>query len=698
MTATSPAGTNPGPDYFGGAGSAAAVRGAELRQLVGDRRDPLAVGPQDLQVRPDRLGLLLPRLAPDADGLGFEARDLLVEELPRGFVRRGRPPVSKGGQGLLEKCEDVRVQLRRRRRRLRLENPLAHPEVLLGRYGELSGGAHLRGPRQRGAGDPFLPLQRRPRPGGRVGADRRLPDLQERFDLGNGQDGVGRGTVGLPLGQGRAPRLPVRAPPRGGFPAGAGAESERRDEGEGDERSPHGRGIYATAWYPRRTGMLTKVGKYEIIEKIGVGGFGTVYRGRDPYIKRTVAIKTCQSDEDELRKRFFREAEFAGNLHHRNITTIYDFGLTDDGLPYIVQEFLTGEDLDRKIKRKDDLSLAWRVRVLADICDGLHYAHTSGIVHRDVKPSNIRILEDGTVKIMDFGIAKSMVTESTLTQTGITLGTASYLAPEQIRGEPVDARTDIFSLGVLAYELFTYTRPFTGDHISTVLYKIMNENPPSPAEVVPGLPPELVAVIEKTLEKDRSNRFSSCAELKASLMAVLEVLSGPVGAPPRSASGEEPLPSGPRTFGSARLDERLLVAPNGPSAAADLPLRPEPPSAATPAPLAPRPEETGSALKVFLGALAILVVVGGGLGWLLLGPGARKADPANGDRRALDHDRSRHDTDSGIAPFRRHRPLRPPFRRPHRRPHRRQPRPARPSFRRTPTPSSRSTACREAAS
>ncbi len=183
---------------------------------------------------------------------------------------------------------------------------------------------------------------------------------------------------------------------------------------------------------------------------------------------------------------------------------------------------------------------------------------------------------------MDFGIAKSMVTESTLTQTGITLGTASYLAPEQIRGEPVDARTDIFSLGVLAYELFTYTRPFAGDHISTVLYKIMNENPPSPAEVVPGLPPELVAVIEKTLEKDRNNRFSSCAELKASLTAVLEVLSGPVGAPPRSATGEEPLPSGPRTFGSARLDERLLVAPKGPSAAADLPLRPEPPSSATP--------------------------------------------------------------------------------------------------------------------
>jgi len=373
--------------------------------------------------------------------------------------------------------------------------------------------------------------------------------------------------------------------------------------------------------------MLAKVGKYEIIEKVGVGGFGTVFKGRDPYIKRTVAIKTCQSDEDELRKRFFREAEYAGNLHHPNITTIYDFGLTEEGLPYIVQEFLTGEDLDRKVKRKDDLPLAWRVRVLADICEGLHYAHAAGIVHRDVKPSNIRILEDGTVKIMDFGIAKSMVSESTLTQTGITLGTASYLAPEQIRGEPVDARTDVFSLGVLAYELLTYTRPFTGDHISTVLYKIMNEPPPSPADVDPSLPADLVRVVEKALQKDRGARFASCAEMGESLKRVLEALSGPVGAPPR-ASADVELAPGPRTFGSARLDERALAGPAGPATAADLPLRPEPVAEVPPPPAAPA--ETGGALRVFLGALAVLLVVGGGLAWLLLGPGARKTGVLGG--------------------------------------------------------------------
>ena len=383
--------------------------------------------------------------------------------------------------------------------------------------------------------------------------------------------------------------------------------------------------------------MLAKVGKYEIIEKIGVGGFGTVYKGRDPYIKRTVAIKTCQSDEDELRKRFFREAEFAGNLHHRNITTIYDFGVADDGLPYIVQEFLTGEDLDRKVKRKDDLPLAWRVRVLADICEGLHYAHSSGIVHRDVKPSNIRILEDGTVKIMDFGIAKSMVTESTLTQTGITLGTASYLAPEQIRGEQVDARTDIFSLGILAFELLTYTRPFAGEHISTVLYKIMNECPPLASEVDPTLPPELVRIVQRALEKDRAGRFASCAEMQESLRSVLDALSGPVGAPPRPPSSADEPPSGPRSFGSARLDERILVAPPpGPSAAAELALRPGPADLEPPNPLAPPPPaETGGALRVFLGALAVLLVVGGGLAWLLHGPGANRTGHVPGGAPTL---------------------------------------------------------------
>ena len=142
-----------------------------------------------------------------------------------------------------------------------------------------------------------------------------------------------------------------------------------------------------------------KIGKYEIAEQIGVGGFGAVFKARDPFIKRTVAIKTCSLNDEEIRSRFFREAELAGNLHHRHITTIYDFGV-EEGVPYIVQEFLTGEDLDKVVKRGDNLPIARKVEILMAIAEGLDYAHRNSIIHRDIKPSNIRILEDGAVKIM----------------------------------------------------------------------------------------------------------------------------------------------------------------------------------------------------------------------------------------------------------------------------------------------------------
>jgi serine/threonine protein kinase len=382
--------------------------------------------------------------------------------------------------------------------------------------------------------------------------------------------------------------------------------------------------------------MLTQVGKYQIVEKIGVGGFGTVYKGRDPFIKRAVAIKTCQSDEEEIRKRFFREAEFAGNLHHRNVTTIYDFGVTDDGTPYIVQEFLTGDDLDKAIKRKDPLTLARKLQILIDVCDGLGYAHATGIIHRDIKPSNIRILEDGTVKIMDFGIAKSMVSQSTLTQTGITLGTASYLAPEQIRGEELDPRTDIFSLGVLAYEIVTGQKPFTGDHISTVLYKIMNEMPAPPSSLDPALPRGLDAMILKALEKDRTKRFSSCAELRTECLSLLQnVPDGPafpipdtdmettVATPSSGFQFSASVPrGGPTSVASSRvLDTPLGSSPVRPAAGrlADVRLRTDGGSAAQ----SNAREEGGSALKVFLAAILLLVAAGGG--WYF----AQRRRPAN---------------------------------------------------------------------
>jgi serine/threonine protein kinase len=277
--------------------------------------------------------------------------------------------------------------------------------------------------------------------------------------------------------------------------------------------------------------MLDKIGKYEVSEQIGVGGFGAVYRGRDPFIKRAVAIKTCQVNDEEIKHRFFREAELAGNLHHRNITTIYDFGV-ENGIPYIVQEFLTGEDLDKKIKRGDPIPVARKIEILMAIADGLGYAHSASIIHRDVKPANVRVLEDGTVKVMDFGIAKSLESESNLTQTGITLGTSAYLAPEQIRGEAIDRRTDVFAMGVLSYEFLAYRKPFRGEHLSTILYKILNETPEPIDTLAQDVPPALVAAVNRALAKVPADRYPTMEEFRKDLQAVHRELLGRSGAYP----------------------------------------------------------------------------------------------------------------------------------------------------------------------
>ncbi|HJW14166.1 MAG TPA: protein kinase [Thermoanaerobaculia bacterium] len=271
-----------------------------------------------------------------------------------------------------------------------------------------------------------------------------------------------------------------------------------------------------------------KIGKYEISEQIGVGGFGAVYKGRDPFIKRTVAVKTCQLNDPEIKSRFFREAELAGNLHHRNITTIYDFGVEND-IPYIVQEFLTGEDLDKIIKRGEKVPLSRKVEILIAIAEGLHFAHEAHVIHRDIKPANIRILENGSVKIMDFGIAKSLQSESSLTQTGITLGTSAYLAPEQIRGETLDRRTDVFAVGVLAYELLAYQKPFRGEHLSTILYRILNEAPEPIASVAPEVPPGLAAIVSRAVEKNIQNRYPSMEAMRQELISVYRRIVGGSG-------------------------------------------------------------------------------------------------------------------------------------------------------------------------
>ncbi len=311
--------------------------------------------------------------------------------------------------------------------------------------------------------------------------------------------------------------------------------------------------------------------KYQVLEKIGVGGFGVVYKAYDPFIKRHVAIKTCTSEETETRERFMREAEIAGNLHHRNIVTVYDFGFKD-GVPYLVQEYLSGEDLDRKIKRREFLSLPEKLLYLMQIVRGLQYAHSRGVVHRDIKPANIRILEDDTAKIMDFGIAKLAQHQEGLTQAGITLGTAAYLAPEQIRGGAFDARTDIFSFGILAYELLTLERPFKGAEISAVFYTILNEEAPSVREKSPDCPEELERIVRRCLEKDPQNRYPGCSQLLHDIEELAHRRPGALatahtaanqtiatGQPAPEATRSAALSAGPVSVGDIELDSRTAM-------------------------------------------------------------------------------------------------------------------------------------------
>jgi eukaryotic-like serine/threonine-protein kinase len=261
-------------------------------------------------------------------------------------------------------------------------------------------------------------------------------------------------------------------------------------------------------------------GKYEIVAKIGEGGFGVVYEGFDPRIERRVAVKTCPTDDQTLRQRFLHEARISGNLHHRHIIVVYDYGEEED-VPYLVQEFLTGEDLDRKIARGDDLPFETKLDYLIQIAEGLDFAHRQGVIHRDIKPSNIRILDDGQVKIMDFGIAKLRDSELALTLPGQTVGTPAYLAPEQIRNVEADARCDIYSFGLVGYELLTYRKAFPSRNASRVLYQVLNEEPPRIAELWPECPAEVERILERCYRKDRDERWERMSQVAEALRAVL---------------------------------------------------------------------------------------------------------------------------------------------------------------------------------
>lgn len=266
--------------------------------------------------------------------------------------------------------------------------------------------------------------------------------------------------------------------------------------------------------------MISQLGRYEVIGELGQGAMGVVYKARDPLIDRVVAIKTINlglalDEKDEYEARFYQEAKAAGRLNHPNIVTIYDVGKSGD-VAYIAMEFLEGRELRDVMNEKGMLPVEQVLDVVAQVALGLAYAHEHGIVHRDVKPSNIMLVRDGHVKITDFGIAR-MASASIRTQTGMVLGSPKYMSPEQVMGKDIDQRSDIFSLGVMLYELLTGQAPFDGENVNAIMYQTLNLVPATPSSLNPVVPEMVNFIVAKALTKGLDDRYQSAKDLAIDL-------------------------------------------------------------------------------------------------------------------------------------------------------------------------------------
>lgn len=263
---------------------------------------------------------------------------------------------------------------------------------------------------------------------------------------------------------------------------------------------------------------VAKAGRYEIVGELGRGAMGIVYKAMDPVIGRTVAVKTIRLSEEgtglkrsELLTRFQTEARAAGLLTHPNIVVVYDAG-EEDGLYYITMELVEGKSLQALLDGGHSFPLPRTLRILDQTCSALQFAHERNVVHRDIKPANLMLTADDTVKITDFGTAKILQFGSTQ-QTSHVMGTPSYMSPEQVKGRAVDGRSDIFSLGVMLYEMVTGEKPFPGQNITTVIYKIVNEEPVPPRQIDPSIHPGISAVVMKALAKEPEQRYQTCREM-----------------------------------------------------------------------------------------------------------------------------------------------------------------------------------------
>ncbi len=269
------------------------------------------------------------------------------------------------------------------------------------------------------------------------------------------------------------------------------------------------------------------VGRYQVVSELGRGAMGVVFKAIDPNIGRTVALKTLRLDalgieSEDVVRRFKNEARSAGVMNHPNIVTIYDAGEIH-GIFYIAMEFIEGTTLQALMAQQRVLPVDRIITLSRQICAGLDYAHSHGVIHRDVKPANMMITSDGTVKIMDFGIAKA---GGGMTSTGQVLGTPNYMSPEQVKGRTLDGRSDLFSFGVMLYEMITGEKPFMGQNITTIIYKIVNENPVSPRELDVTVHPGLSAIITKALAKSPDERYQSGAEMMRDLESYKNLGSG----------------------------------------------------------------------------------------------------------------------------------------------------------------------------
>jgi serine/threonine-protein kinase len=370
---------------------------------------------------------------------------------------------------------------------------------------------------------------------------------------------------------------------------------------------------------------MNKLGKYQIRRTLGKGAMGIVYEGFDPVIERTVAIKTILpsqlSGEEfaDVMARFKREAQAAGRLNHPGIVAIYEYGediaqdVSDEEatmmapsasqssqrVAFIAMEFVKGRELRDYFEHNERFPMTEVVRIMSEMLDALDHAHSHGVVHRDMKPANLILLENGRVKIADFGIAR--VEKSDLTQTGTVLGTPSYMSPEQFMGHTVDGRSDLFSCGVILYQMLTGEKPFTGESTTTVMYKVLREEPVPPSELNLALDPALDAVVQKALAKQPAQRFQTGRDFAQALQAA--VSGAGAGAPPvHQAAAAVAMPA-----------VRARVAP----APADMPSA-----------VATGPARSRSAGFWVAGAAAAVALVAGG--YLLLAPGRQAAPVAQG--------------------------------------------------------------------